>query len=104
MVVQCELKILLLAITVRHHSASLMMPKSYPHDGIFNPYLTTIKDSYILFTCPRHFPGTLNVTDLMTASPVFQMKLITIRPCMIFSWDVKLAGNQPIVEMKHLKV
>ena len=29
------------------------MPNSYPHDGIFNPHLTTIKDSYTLFaqTC-----------------------------------------------------
>ena len=35
--VRCEMKIL-----------SLMMPNSYPRDGIFNPHLTTIKDSYIL--------------------------------------------------------
>ena len=45
-------------VTVRHHSASLVMPKYYPHDGIFNQYLTTIKESYmagwgILFSgCP----------------------------------------------------
>ena len=45
MVVRCEMKILSLRIT-----ASLMMPNSYPNDGIFNPHLTTIKDSYIL-TC-----------------------------------------------------
>ena len=25
-----------------------MMPNSYPRDGIFNPHLTTIKDSYSL--------------------------------------------------------
>ena len=25
------------------------MPNSYPHNGSFNPHLTTIKDSYILF-------------------------------------------------------
>ena len=48
MVVQCELKIPTLGITVRHHSASLVMPNSYPRDGIFNPHLTTIKDSYII--------------------------------------------------------
>ena len=30
MVVWCELKILSLGITVQHHSASLMMPNSYP--------------------------------------------------------------------------
>ena len=48
MVVRCELKILSLGITVQHHSASLVMPNSYPHDRIFNLQLTTIKDSYIL--------------------------------------------------------
>ena len=47
-VVRCEFKIPSLGITVRHHSASLVMPNSYPRDGIFNPNLTTIKDSYIL--------------------------------------------------------
>ena len=34
-------------VTVRHHSASLVMPNSYPRDGIFNQHLTTIMDSYI---------------------------------------------------------
>ena len=48
MVVRYEFKIPSLGITVRHHSASLVMPNSYPRDEIFNPYLTTIKDSYIL--------------------------------------------------------
>ena len=33
-------------VTVRHHSASLVMPNSYPSDGIFNHHLTAIKDSY----------------------------------------------------------
>ena len=46
--VRCELKIPLLGITVRHHSANLVMPNSYPRDGIFNPHLTTMTDSYIL--------------------------------------------------------
>ena len=41
-----KLKIPSLGITVRHHSGSLVMPNSYPHDGIFNPHLTTITDSY----------------------------------------------------------
>ena len=27
----------------------LVMPNSYPHDGIFSQHLTTIKDSYIVF-------------------------------------------------------
>ena len=48
MVVQCELKILSLGITVWHHSASLEMTNSYPNDGIFNLHLTTIKESYII--------------------------------------------------------
>ena len=32
-------------------SASLVMPNSYPRDGIFNPHLTTIKDSYSHIPC-----------------------------------------------------
>ena len=50
MVVRCELKIPSLGITVRHHSASPVMPNSYPRDGIFNQYLTSIKDSYNFYT------------------------------------------------------
>ena len=48
MAVRCELKIPSLEITVRHHSASFVMPNSYPRNRIFNPHLTTMKDSYIL--------------------------------------------------------
>ena len=48
MVDRCELKIPSLGITVRHHSASLLLPNSYPQDGIFNLHLTAIKDSYNL--------------------------------------------------------
>ena len=48
MVALCEQKFLSLGITVRCHSASLMMLNSYPSDRIFNPHLTTIKDSYTL--------------------------------------------------------
>ena len=47
MVVRFELEIPSLEITVQHHSESLVMPNSYPRDGIFNPILTTIKDSYM---------------------------------------------------------
>ena len=43
MVVRCELKIPSLGITVRHHSASLVMPNSYPRDGIFNPTSQQLK-------------------------------------------------------------
>ena len=46
MVVRYELKIPSLEITVRHHSASLVMTDSYSRDGILNPHLTAIKDSY----------------------------------------------------------
>ena len=48
MAVRCKLKIPSLGITVWHHSASLVMPNSYPHDGIFSQHLMTSKDSYIL--------------------------------------------------------
>ena len=41
--------ILSLGITVRHNSAYLVMPNSYPRDLIFNPHLTTIKESYQLW-------------------------------------------------------
>ena len=48
MVVRSELKTLSLGITVRHHS------NSYLRDGIFNPHLTTIKDSYnIIFAAAQ---------------------------------------------------
>ena len=30
-------------VTVRHHSASLLMPNNYPRDGIFNQHLITIR-------------------------------------------------------------
>ena len=33
-------------IIVWHHTASLVIPNSYPRDGIFNPHLRTFKDSY----------------------------------------------------------
>ena len=36
-------------VTIRHHSASLLMPNSYPRDGIFNPHLITIKDSILIW-------------------------------------------------------
>ena len=48
MVVQCELKILSLKITVWHHSAS------YPRDRTFNLHLTAIKDSYNLSKCQTY--------------------------------------------------
>ena len=43
MVVRYELKIPSLGITVRHHSANLVMPESYSRDGILNPHLTAFK-------------------------------------------------------------
>ena len=65
MVVRCELKIPSLGITGRHHWASLVMPNSYPRDGIFNPHLTTTKDSYILKSVLRiyksHIPSSFSV-------------------------------------------
>ena len=40
-----RLKNLPLVITVRHHSASLMMPSSGPRDRILNPHQTVMIDS-----------------------------------------------------------
>ena len=34
-------------VTARHDKVSLVMPNSYPCDGIFSQHLTTIKDSYM---------------------------------------------------------
>ena len=58
MVVRYELKIPSLGITVRHRSASLVMSNSYVRNGIFNPNLRTIKDSYSQIDTshlPRYF-------------------------------------------------
>ena len=66
MVVRCELKIPSLGITVRHHSASLLMPNSYPRDGIFNQHLTIIKDSYSFvhrLLTDNFSTGTIRVID-----------------------------------------
>ena len=46
MVVWCKLKVPLLRITVRYHSASLAMLNSYRGDRIFNPQFAAIKNSY----------------------------------------------------------
>ena len=63
MIVQCELKIPSLGITVWHHLASLVMPNSYPCYETFNHHLTTIKDSYSLkYTCLE--PGEQSLTFL----------------------------------------
>ena len=60
-IVRIELKISSPGITARHYSARLLMPNSYPRDGIFNPNLTIIKDSYIL----KHLQetSTINISD-----------------------------------------
>ena len=55
MVVRCGLKIPSPGIIVRHHSTSLVMPNSYPRDGIFNPDLSTINDSYSLLPVKEGF-------------------------------------------------
>ena len=82
MVVRFELKIPSLGITVRHHSTSLMMPNSYPRDGIFSPNLTTIKESYLyayltrlsaIFTRSEYFrliPASGCLTSCMTSGRI----------------------------------
>ena len=44
--VWCGLKNLSLEITVRHHSASLVMPISDPRERFFCPHHTPMKDTY----------------------------------------------------------
>ena len=44
--VWCGQKNLSLGITVRHHSASLVMPISDPRDRFFYPHHTPMKDTY----------------------------------------------------------
>ena len=46
--VWCGLKNLSLGITVRHHSASLVMPISDPRDRFFSPHRTPMQDTYCL--------------------------------------------------------
>ena len=46
-----ERKVSSCKISVRQHLASLVMPNSYPRDGIFNPHLTTIKDPGQYWVC-----------------------------------------------------
>ena len=41
-------KNLSLGVTVRHHSASLVMPISDPHDRFFDPHHTPMKDTYCI--------------------------------------------------------
>ena len=52
--VWCGLKNLSLGITVRHHSASLVMPISDPRDRFF--YHTPMKDTYILIKAEIESP------------------------------------------------
>ena len=56
-------------VTARHHSASLVMPNSYPRDGIFSQYLTSIKDSDIE---PQH-----NKTNLSAILASYDMSQVT---------------------------
>ena len=43
-------------VTVRHHEACLVMPNSYPSDGVFNLHRRTIMDSFscVLFIRQLH--------------------------------------------------
>ena len=59
-------------VTVRHHSASLVMPNSYPRDGIFNQHLTTIKDSYSLLSVSRY--------DVVSQIGSNTLKITTTKP------------------------
>ena len=50
--VWCGQKNLSLGITVRHHSASLVMPISDPRDRFFYPHHTHMIDTYIIPPLP----------------------------------------------------
>ena len=50
-------------VTAQHHSASLVMPNSYPRDGIFNQHLKTIKDSYIAIPLVLESTATCNLSQ-----------------------------------------
>ena len=73
MVVRCELKISSHRIIVRHHSASLMIPKSYSLDTIFKLLFTTIKGSYNFtyysVSCWNLLEPQLDKTNKMTCGP-----------------------------------
>ena len=60
MAVRFELRFPSLGIIVRQHSASLMMPNSYPRDGIFNLNLTTIKDLHNVDSSPQDRSRVIN--------------------------------------------
>ena len=66
--VWCGQKNLSLGITVRHHSASLVMPISDPRDRFFYPHHTPMKDTYSLTRGLRQFTRdtTSNVSCLQT--------------------------------------
>ena len=50
-------KNLLLGVTVRHHSASLVMPISDPRDRFFYPHHTSMKNSYSLRHLMKRYSG-----------------------------------------------
>ena len=71
--VWCGLKNLSLGITVRHHSASLVMPISDPHVRFFYPPHTPMKDTYILAhglrQLTRDVKSDVRTRDVIFASP-----------------------------------
>ena len=65
-------------VIVCHHSASLVMLNSYPRNGIFNQYLTTIKDSYSL----RVYKPPFQVGEFLTwkiQASLFQNKAFQLK-------------------------
>ena len=77
---QVENSVTRVTLTVRHHSASQVMPNSYPRDGIVNPHLTTINDSYMHIVSVLFFSGngglSIDVYDVVKtsmASSVFNL-------------------------------
>ena len=99
MVVRYELKILSLGITVGHHSASLVMPNSYPRNRIFNPHLTTIKDSYIVTSFKFRVQSEL--LDTSAKSSACKCKISSM-PTLLASQTELLKLLKPLIILKML--
>ena len=65
-------KILSLGITVRHHSASLVMPISDPHDRFFYPHHTPMIDTYYLL--PIRTQGLYDIFNIFNKYNLFQIQ------------------------------
>ena len=94
MVVRCELKIPSLGITVRNHSASLVIPNTYPRDGNVNPHLTAIKDSYSL-SGARLRSSFLPILSHVPCPAIINAKLTSLYPVVSYFAMCRQFANPP---------